>query len=78
MAAGAVRSHHIVPLVEQGQNVRNLLRRILHVRVQRDDLLSSHMFKSGQNGHVLAEIAVQVYDFHAGIISAEAAENLQR
>ncbi len=58
----------VVALVHLGEQLADLLRRILQVRVQRDDALAAAALEARHDRHVLAEIAVQ--QDHAGDLRA--------
>ena len=59
LALAADRAHVVVALVHLREQCRDLLGRILQVGVERHDALAAHMLEAGDDGHVLAEVAVE-------------------
>ena len=62
LTAYAVRADNVVARVHLRYNARELVRRVLEVRVERDYLVAARVLKAGHYRHVLAEVAVEVYD----------------
>ena len=56
------RPDDVVPLIDAGHDARDLLRRVLKVRVHRDDNVPLCGLKARHDRHVLTKIAVEVYD----------------
>ncbi|MPL95279.1 hypothetical protein SDC9_41449 [bioreactor metagenome] len=56
------RPHHVVPLVDLRHDPGDFLRGVLKVGVEGDDDIPTGVVESGHDGHVLAEISVEVDD----------------
>ena len=56
LALRADRADVVVARVHLGEQLADLLRRILQVGVQRDDALAAHLLEAGHDRHVLAEV----------------------
>ena len=59
LAAAAYRTDVIVPGAQRLDEARNLLRRVLQIRIHRDDGGALRALEAGHDGGVLAEVALQ-------------------
>ena len=59
VAVAADRADVVVALVHRGQQQVDVFGRVLQVGVERDDALAAAMLEAGQDGAVLAEVAVE-------------------
>ena len=62
VATAADGADVVVPLVHLGQQQMDVFRGVLQVGVQGDDAFAARMGEAGQNGAMLAEVAVEQDD----------------
>jgi hypothetical protein len=64
LPVGAHRAHDVVTGVHLGHELRNLLRRVLEVRVERDHVLAVRGGEGRHDRHVLARVAHELHRLH--------------
>src|SRR5262249_37575204 len=70
-------AHHVVALVELGEQPRDLLGRVLKIGIDRHDLLAAALSESGHDRLLLAEVLRQMHDHDALVAGRMLADPLE-
>ena len=66
---------HVVPFLDLGHQLGDLLRRVLQVGVEGDHDLAAASFEGGEDRHVLAEVAVELDHPDLGVAGGKLLQN---